>query len=190
MNFSLASSLAIVVVMAPAATADLLHLFSGAKVPQDLQDQLVQAGVEDVSSFAAMFKDVDELHTVMKEAFSIDAKANIGARIKVAKLVVAWQTAKGRAEKMVEMQAEAEHRREPKHVPTVDHKAMKKIFQEQHGKLTDKTTPGQRFMEKRLDMIEKCEWKAERLSEVLAVTEDEETLGGYPGWMPKATLCQ
>ena len=87
MNISFAISLAIFAVMAPTASADLLHLFSGAKVPQDLQDKLVQAGVEDVSSFAAMFKDVDELHEVMKEAFSIDAKASIGARIKVAKLV-------------------------------------------------------------------------------------------------------
>ena len=41
---------------------------------------------------------------------------------------------------MVEMQAEAEHRKEPKHVPVQDHKAMKKAFEDQHWELTDEAT--------------------------------------------------
>ena len=78
---------------------------------------------------------------------------------------------------MVEVEAEAEHRKEPKHVPVQDHKAMRKAFEDQHWKLTDEQTPSERFMEKRLDMVEKCQWTAEPLSEVLGVLEDDEPMG-------------
>ena len=54
---------------------------------------------------------------------------------------------------------------------------MKKAFEDQHWKLTDEQTPSERFMEKRLDMVEKCQWKAEPLSEVLGVLEDDEPWG-------------
>ena len=95
--------------------------------------------------------------------------------MEVAKVVQAWETAKGRSTKMIDMEVEAEQRKEPKRVPTQDHKAMKRAFEAKHWKLSDETVPSNRFMEKRIDMIEKNEWKAEPLSEVLAVTEDDES---------------
>ena len=156
-------------VMAPTANADFMHLMAGAKVPKEIQDKFVEAGVDSVKAFAAAFKDVDDLHKTIKKELSLDPEESLGARMKVAKVVVAWETAKGRSAKMVELEAEAESRKEPKHVPTQDHKAMKKAFEDKHWELTDGATPGQRFMEKRIDMIEKCEWKAEPLSEVLGV---------------------
>ena len=153
--------------MPPTANADFVHLMSGAKVPQELQDKFIDAGVDSVKSFAAAFKDIDDLHKTIKKELGIDPEESLSMRMKAAKVVVAWETAKGRSAKMVEMEAEAESRKEPKHVPVQDHKAMKKAFEDQHGELIDEATPSQRFMEKRIDMIEKCEWKAEVLSEVL-----------------------
>ena len=162
--------------MAPTANADFMHLMSGAKVPKELVDKFVEAGVDNVRDFAAAFKDVEDLHRIVKKEFGLDPDASQGERMKVARLAVAWETAKGRSAKMVELEAEAESRKEPKHVPTQDHKAMKKAFEDQHWTLTDEGTPSQRFMEKRLDMIEKCQWKAEPLSEVLGVLEDEDPM--------------
>ena len=94
---------------------------AGAKVPQELQDKFVEAGAESVKDFAAMFTDVDDLREVVKNELGLDAKKSLGERMKVAKLVQAWETAQGRSTKMVEMEAEAEQRKEPKRVPTQDH---------------------------------------------------------------------
>ena len=94
--------------MAPTANADFMHLMAGAKVPKEIQDKFVEAGVDSVKSFAAAFKDVDDLHKTIKKELSLDPEESLSARMKVAKVVVAWETAKGRSAKMVEMEAEAE----------------------------------------------------------------------------------
>ena len=68
---------------------------------------------------------------------------------------MALEIAKGRATKMIEMEGEAAHRKEAKRLPAPDHRSMKAAFELKHWELTDKETPAQRWMEKRLDMIEK-----------------------------------
>ena len=128
MNLKLARALSAIVVMAATANADFLHLMSGAKVRKELVDKFVEAGVDNVRDFAAAFKDVEDLHKIIKKEFQIDPDATLSERMKVAKVVVAWETTQGRSARMVEMEAEAEHRKEPKHVPVQDHKAMKKAF--------------------------------------------------------------
>ena len=45
-------------------------------------------------------------------------------RVKINKIVISWETSKGRTAKMNELEGEAETRREPKRFPMPDHKAM------------------------------------------------------------------
>ena len=50
---------------------------------------------------------------------------------------------------------------------------MRSAFEERHGTLTDDQVPGKTYMEKRLEQIEKSDFKAESLADVLSLDEDE-----------------
>ena len=86
--------------MALSSVAGLLRLLSEAGVPKEMQDKFVEAGAESVQDFAALFRDVDDLHKTAKQELGVDPDASLAQRVQVAKLVVAWQTASARAAKM------------------------------------------------------------------------------------------
>ena len=77
---------------------------------------------------------------------------------------------------MHELEGEAETRREPKRLPMPDHKAMKEHFRKAHWVLAERDTPAPRWMEKRFEMIEKNDLRAECLTDVLNVLEEDDQL--------------
>ena len=50
---------------------------------------------------------------------------------------------------------------------------MRVSFEERYGTLTDDQVPGHSFMAKRLEMLEKGDFKAEALTDVLSLDDDE-----------------
>ena len=60
-----------------------------------------------------------------------------------------------------------------KKVPLPDQFAMRRSFESKFGALTDDQMPGNNFMEKRLEQIEKSDFRAELLSVVLSADDDE-----------------
>lgn len=154
------------------ANADLLNLMTCAKVPEEIQKKLYEAGVSSVKEFAALVTDEADMRKLLVKEFGIKEDDGLAERVKVSKVIVAWETAKGRTAKMTEMEGEAEVRGEPKKVPQPDYEAMKETFRTKRYELQDHTTPAKSVMEKRLDMIEKNSLTAEPLSEILAVDED------------------
>ena len=173
--------------MTSSANADLVHLMNLSHVPDDVQQKFYEAGVQGVREFAAIVSKEDDLRALLKKEFGLDEEASLAERVKVAKVIVAWDTARGRTTKMVEMEAEAEVRGEPKKVPQPDYEAMKDAFEKGHWKLAERDTPSKNFMERRLEMLEKNSLRAEPLSRVLAVSEDEENLQ-EPRWDAKNML--
>ena len=164
--------------MAPAdVNADLLHLFAQSKVSDEVQKTFFDAEVKSVKSFAAMFSGEDDLRAVLKKDFAMDPDSGgLKMRVAISKVVIAWETAKGRAGKVAELEAEAEQRSEAKRLPVPEHKAMKESFENKFWELTERHVPAPRWMEKRFDQIEKNTLRAEPLSEVLAVCEEDDTL--------------
>jgi len=122
--------------------SDLLHLFDTAKVTEDVQRAFYEAGVSTVKEFAAMFENTAALRELLKKEFKLDEGESLRARVKVSKVVVAWESAKGRATKLAEMDGEAEVRELPKKVPLPDFFAMRSAFEEKHGELTGDQVPG------------------------------------------------
>ena len=155
----------------------MLHLLAHAGVPEEIQKTLFEAGTKGVKDFSAMFADEADLRGVLKKDFKLDPdEGGLKARVSISKVVIAWETAKGRTAKLTELEGEAEQRSEAKRLPTPDHKAMKTAFESKHWEINERATPAPRFMEKRFDMIEKNDLRAEPLSEVLGADQEDDSL--------------
>jgi hypothetical protein len=154
------------------AGSDLLHLLSQAKVADDIQSKLFEAGVDCVKGFAALVADEKELRKLLKDEFGLDDTGGLAQRVKISKVVIAWDSARSRTARMNEMDGEAETRGEPKKVPQPEYQGMVDAYEKKHWEIEDKHTPGKGFMERRLEMVEKSSFTAEPLSEVLNKEEE------------------
>ena len=67
-----------------------------------------------------MFENTAALRELPKKEFKLDEGESLRARVKVSKVVVAWESAKGRATKLAEMDGEAGVRELPKKVALPD----------------------------------------------------------------------
>ena len=105
--------------------------------------------------------------------FGLDPAAGLVDRVKISRVMVAWETAKCRAAKSIEIDQEREMRGEPKVIMTSDYQGMKDTFENRFWELEDGKTPSKHYLEKKLEGVEKNEPRAEPLSEVLTVNEDE-----------------
>ena len=153
--------------------SDLVHLLEQSKVTREIQEAFYKAGIDSVKNFAALVEKVEDLRELMKVEFRIDPATSLAERVKVSNVVVAWNSAKTRAAKVAELDGEAEIRGEAKKIPMPDFVAMREAFEKQFWKLEDHEVPSKTLIEKRLDMIEKGDFKAEPLEEVLDLEVDE-----------------
>ena len=155
------------------AGSDLKFLLDRENVDETIQGKLFHIGIRTVRQFGAFVADRTELTVILKTNFEIDGAADIMMRVKITKLVVAWETAKVRAAKMAEMDATGEATSIPKALAPMDKQSMRAAFEQKWWELEDRRVPGKSYLEKKLDEVEKNELKAEPLSEVLSTNEDE-----------------
>ena len=155
------------------AGSDLKFLLDRENVDEALQGKIFHIGIRTVRQFGAFVADRTELIEILKTNFNLDGAADIMNRVKITKLVVAWETAKVRAAKMAEMDATGEATSTPKALAPLDKQSMRAAYEQKWWELEDHRVPGKSYLEKKLDEVEKNELKAEPLSEVLATSEDE-----------------
>ena len=159
-------------------STELIFLLGREGVVEDFRAKLLEYSVLTVPKFAALVDAQEELKDLLKAEFDMDAKGGtMAVKAKVAAIVVGWTSAKARAAKQAEMDGEADARSEPKRIPASDTLAMKAMFEKRFWALEDELTPSKSYVERKLEMIEKDDLRAELLSEVLCVRDDgEETL--------------
>ena len=159
------------------ANSDLKFLLEREGVDADMMSMIFECGIETIKHFAYMVKDTDELRQVVKDDFKVDiAEGGLAARVRLSKLSSAWSTAKVRASKLAEAEADSETRCEPKALPTTELAGMREAFERRWWKLEDTKVPGKTYLEKCLERVEKGDLKAEPLSEVLNLDEDNSDL--------------
>ena len=157
------------------ANADLKFLLDREKVDVLTQARLFSAGVHSVKQLAALVKDADGMRKVARDFLLINSDGDLKERVKVFKLVVAYESAKGRAVKMAEIGGEAEVRYVPKKLIASDFHGMREAFEKQYWALEDTELPSRGYLEKKLEMVEKDDLRAEKLGEVANGREDEGT---------------
>ena len=87
--------------MALSGHAALRRLLSANKVPEDMQEAVLEAGAESVKDFARMFADSNDVRQAACSEFGIELEAGLRGRLQVARLVVAWEAANAQAARMV-----------------------------------------------------------------------------------------
>jgi hypothetical protein len=154
------------------AGADIRFLFDRKGVDAGFAVKLYSIGITSVELFAVFAKDQGDLEDILKRNFDIDP-ADIFSRVKISKIVVAWLSAKTRAQRQTEQDGDCEVRRVPRDIPLTSVAAMYSAFELAHWQLDDKQKPARSYLERKLDEVEKGELRAEPLEEVVSVEEDD-----------------
>jgi hypothetical protein len=89
---------------------------------------------------------------------------------------------------LAEAEADAEARHLPKEISSTDTSAMRAAYETKYGELADKDIPARSYMEKKLDEVEKSEYRAELLTEVISRDEGEPD-NIKPVWTANMQLC-
>jgi hypothetical protein len=155
------------------ASSELKFLLDREGVEDDFQAKLFHIGVTTIRQFAVFAEDRGDIKALVKNNFEIDADADIASRVKVSKIIVAWDSARARSTKQSEIEGECEARKVPKDLGASDYQAMRATYEARFWELEDKRTPGKSYLEKKLDEVEKNELRAELLTEVVAQDEDD-----------------
>jgi hypothetical protein len=155
------------------AGSDLIFLMNREGVDRDIQAKLYHIGVISIKGFAALVDDKVELRKVLKGNFELDAEANLLDRVKCSRVLVAWDSAKARSVKLAEAEGDAEARGLPKEISSNDGQIMRLTFEMKYGDLSEREVPGRSYLERKLDEVEKSDFRAESLTEVISKEEDE-----------------
>ena len=164
-----------------AAAPEFAFLMQKENVPAEAVDALVGAGVTTVRQFAVLAKDADEIRQLAADSLGLGDGKSLQSRVKHAALVCAFNAAKARAAEADRTDAENECRAQPKVVPIPDFIGMKKAFGAKFRPLDDGRCPARSYIEAKLDALEKGDFRAEKLSEVVALREDNRE-GMAPVW--------
>ena len=124
-----------------AAGSDLRFLLDKEKIDMEFQTSLFHNGVLTVRQFAALCADVNDLRALLKSDFVMSPEGGMAMRVKISRVVVAWESAKARAGKAAEQEGESEVRREPKPLYSTDYTAMKLAYEAEWWKLDDSLIP-------------------------------------------------
>ena len=117
------------------AMPDLKFLLDREGVAADLQVKFYEAGIINLRQFAAFAPDIDDLRTSLKEDFGLDPAAGLPTKITISKVVVAWESAKIRSQKLAEAEADAEIRQEAIPVRGNNFKVMREAYETMWWKL-------------------------------------------------------
>ena len=149
-----------------------MFLFDKKQVDEDTQAKFFHIGVTSVEQFSVIAKDQTDLEAVLKVNFELDP-GDLPSRVKAGRVTVAWLAAKARTTKQADLDGECEARRVPKDIGTSDVAAMRRSFEKAWWELEDAHVPAKTYLERKLDEVEKDELRAEQLTEVLTVPEDD-----------------
>ena len=159
--------------MAADASAELKFLLKREEVPDAIQVVMFTAGVRTVKQLASLVKDANEMRELAQDSFGLGDPKDLATKVQLSCLICAFNAAKARSTEMDKLDAENELRSLPKVVPTNDFLAMRAAFKTKYWSLDDNRTPGRSYVERKLEGLEKNDFRAEKLSEVINYREDD-----------------
>ena len=138
-----------------AASSDLRFLFDREQVDPDVQKHIFHVGVLTVRQFAAFAKDAEDLREIFRTGgLGIDPTGPLQERVKMSRVLVAWESAKTRATRVAEKEGESEVRQEPRQLRSSDYLGTKEGFEARWWELDNKRTPAKVYVEKILAAVE------------------------------------
>ena len=157
---------------------------------EQIDDYVIQklelAGVMSIRHCACLLPDQEAMRKLAKVSLGY-GDDDLARAAKVVRLLCAWDVAKMRTSEVNNMDAENEVRGQPKTISSNDLVGMKEAFEKQFWQLSDQKTPGKSCLEKRLESLERKEFRAEKLCDVINYREDD-AVELRPVWDQKGSL--
>ena len=155
------------------AKPDLKFLFSKEEVADDIQKNLIDAGVTSIKQFASLVKDADEMRELAADQFGLGDLKILANKVKMSILICAYNAAKARSSEVDKVDAENDVRQVPKTIAGRDFLTMRAAFKDKYGPLEDERCPARSYIERKLDDLEKGDFRAETLAEVINFRQDD-----------------
>ena len=156
-----------------AASAELSFLLDREGVGSIYQAHLYRTGITSINKLAAFASDITDLKSVLKSSLDLDPAVGMAERVQVAAFVCAFRAATARANRFAEAEGDMDARRLTKPLPLGDLAAMRAAWEKKWWRLEDHEVPAVSYLEKKLEELEKGEWRAEPLTAVCHFSEEE-----------------
>lgn len=123
------------------AGTDIKYLFSRHEVSIDNQKLFFHHGVTTLEKLSNFAKDRDDLVTVLKDHWELDAERSLDERVQVAAITCAFGNARTRSQKAAEVDAEYDTLQWSRPVVAGEWAAMRAALEKRYGQLDDKVYP-------------------------------------------------
>ena len=160
------------------ASSSLRFLFAEAEIDDQLQGALFQAGFTTIRLFSRIAEDAAELKGILKDDFGCDPATGLVNRVKAARLLSAWSTARDSASKEDEAKAESKLTSLPRPVGSTEYHAMRVAYEGVYGTLSNKYCPSRHFVGIKLEQVEENEPRVELLRDVTSRDDAEASFVG------------
>ena len=168
-------------------SSDLKFLLEKHNVDNDIQALLFHVGIRSIPVLATFATTTPELKDIVRDDFGVDSAASIQNRVRVANLLVAWETATTRTRKQSEIEGELQSKNLIKPMANSEYTSMIQAWEKRFWELDDDVIPARSYLEKRAELIEQDDYKAEALNTVLTRDqEDPDVL--VPVWSASGSL--
>ena len=154
-------------------SGELKYLYETAGVPLMIMAKLSSLGITTADILAKVVSSEAELRSFMKDDVGMDPSASAGNRVAMAKLCNAWESSCLRGKKRKEEDAEQRVSDLPRRLPRNEHAELRKTFTKRHRETEDRHTPHPEYIERKLQQLEDGDLKAERLTEVVSLADDD-----------------
>jgi len=168
-------------------SSDLKFLLEKQNVDNDLQALLYHVGVRTIPVLATFASSAAELKDIARSEFGVDPTASIQSRVRVANLLVAWEVATTRTRKQSEIEGELQSKNLIKPMATSEYTSMIQSWEKKYWELDDDIIPAKSYLEKRAELIEQDDYKAESLNTVITREQDDPDIL-IPVWSASGSL--
>ena len=156
-----------------AGDSELKFLMNKEGVSEDLQAQFMHSGVTSVRLLSAFAKDEAELTQLVADYFGVKQSDGIPQRVMVAKLMLAFTSAKTRTQEATKHESALEARHLPKEISNNACNGMRGAFESKWWPLEDEQVPSRAWIERKLNEVETQVYRAEPLTEAVRMTDED-----------------
>ena len=169
------------------ADSEMTFAFERSDVERSILAAFVHSGIDNMTKFAGIAKDSDDLKLLLKDEFGVDASSSLKDRVKVTNVVICFETAKTRVAERNKLEGELMAKHIVKPLTVSEHTSMRAAWEKRFWAIEEEWVPARTYLEKRLEELEQGEFKAEALTSVLTKDQEDPDLL-VPVWSSTGTL--
>ena len=113
------------------------------------------------------------MREIAADNFGLGDPKILSNKVKMSNLLCAYNASKARSVEMDKVDAESDVRQVPKTIAGRDFLTMRAAVKDKYGPLEDERCPARSYIERKLDDLEKGDFSAETLAEVINFRQDD-----------------